>query len=163
MIATHPVIVVANLQDGAGQDHRATRRAKAFTAQDLGNLCIRIALTPQLLRACDHRGIPSDVTLVEDRRDDYPLREMATHPDNFDGNAIGGRPLDNDPCDQAPQQGLALSMTQLLARPQLRQSLAQVQQLLAQFWGQRRLTGLMGTAFRGLLGLAEGPEFLLPR
>src|SRR5437870_12615822 len=162
MAETNPVIVVAELQDGAGQDHRAARRAKACTAQGLGNLRIRIAFTPQLLRACDHRVIPRDVTLVEDGRDDDPLREMATYPADFDISALGGCPLDNPPCDQAPQQGLALGVTQLLARPQLRKTLAQVEQLLAERCGQGGLTGLMGKAFRGLFSLAEGPEFVLP-
>src|SRR2546421_4111066 len=100
--------------------------------------------------------------LVHDRWNDRALREMAADPDNLDGNAVGGRPLDNDPGNQAPQQGLALGVTELLARPQLRQSLAQVQQLLAEFWGQRRLTGLMRKAFRGLFGLTEGPEGVFP-
>src|SRR2546428_10389690 len=87
---------------------------------------------------------------------------MATHPDNFDRHTVGGRPLDDDPCDYTPQQGLALGMTQLRARPQRRQPLAQGQQLRAALWGQRRLTGLMRKAFSGLLGLTERPQFVLP-
>ena len=162
MVATDPVMVVANLQDGPGQDPIASRRAKALSTQSLGNLDVRVAFTPQVSNTFDHRVVASDVTLVQDGRDDHPLREMATHPDNFDRHAIGGRTLDNDPCDHTPQQSLALGVAQLLARPQRRQPLAQVQQLLAEFWGQCRLTGLMRKAFRGLLGLTEGPQCVLP-
>ena len=38
-----------------------------------------------------------------------------------------------------------------------------VQQWRAALWGNRRLTGLMRKAFRGLLGLTEGPQCVLPR
>ena len=69
--------------------------------------------------ACHHRVVPRDLMLAQDRRDDDTLRAMATHPDNLHVNAIGGRPCDNDPCDQAPQQGLALFMTQVGALPQV--------------------------------------------
>jgi hypothetical protein len=48
------------------------------------------------------------------------------------------------------------------ARPQLGQSLAQMPQWLAELWGHRRLTGRRRTAFRGLLGLTEGPQCVLP-
>src|SRR5215831_13458718 len=116
MVATDPVMVVTNLQDGPGQDPIASRRAKALVTQSLGNLAVRGALGPQLLNAVNHRVISRDVTLMQDRRDNQSLREMATDPDNFDGNAIGGCPLDNHPCDQAPQQGLALGVRQLCAR-----------------------------------------------
>src|SRR2546422_10835743 len=143
MVATDPVMVVTNLQDGPDQDPIASRRSKALVTQGLRNLAVRGALSPQLPNAFDHRVVAGDVTLVQDRRDDQPLREMATHPDNFDGNAISGYPLDNHACDQAPQQGLALGVRQLLARPQLGKSLAQVQQLLTELWGHRRLTGLV--------------------
>ena len=162
MVATDPVMAVANLQDGLGQDLLAPRRAKAFTAQGVGNLQVRVALSPQLPGALDHRVVAGDVMLVQDRRDDDALREMATHPDDLDLNPIGGRPLDNHACDQAPQQGLALRVTQLRARPQIREALAQVQQLIAQLWRQRRLIGLMGEALRRLLGLTQGPEPVIP-
>src|SRR6266851_4240030 len=162
MVATDPVMVVTNLQDSPGQDLIASRRAKALVTQGLGNLVVRVSCTPQVPNAFDHRVVAGDVTLMQDGRDHHPLREMATDPDNFDRHAIGGRPLDNDPCDHTPQQGLALGMTQLRARPQRRQPLAQVEELLAALWGQRWLTGLMRKAFRGLLGLPEGPQCVLP-
>src|SRR6266849_3006848 len=44
MVPTDPLVGVAELQDGAGQDAVSTRRAKPFTAQGLGNLRIRVAL-----------------------------------------------------------------------------------------------------------------------
>src|SRR5262249_52832383 len=157
MVATDPVMVVTNLQDGPDQDPIASRRAKALATQGLSNVAVRGALSPQLPNAFDHRVVAGDMPLVQDGRDDHPLLEMATHPDNFDGNAISGCALDKHACDQAPQQGLALGVRQLLARPQLGKSLAQMQQLLAELWGHRRLTGLMRKAFRGLLGLPEGP------
>src|SRR4029434_642818 len=127
MVAADPVMVIANLQDGPDQDPIASRRAKALAPQARCNLAVCVALSPQLPNAFDHRVVAGDVTLVQDRWDDHSLREMATHPDNFDGNAISGCALDNHACDQAPQQGLALGVRQLLARPQLGKSLAQVQ------------------------------------
>src|SRR5712691_2299306 len=50
-----------------------------------------------------------------------------------------------------------------MARPQIGEALAQVQQLLAELWRQRRFTRLMGEAFRRLFSLAEGPECVIPR
>src|SRR5712692_10118808 len=52
---------------------------------------------------------------------------------------------------------------QLIARPEVGKALAQVEQLISQLRAQRRLSGLMGKAGRVLLGLAEGPEVVLPR
>src|SRR6266481_5458388 len=127
MVATDPVMLVANLQDGLGQDPIATGRAEAFMAEGLGNLRIRIARPPQLPRAVDHRVIAGAVALVHDRWNDDALREMATHPDDLDLNAIGGCALDNHAGNDAPEQGLALVMTQLIARPEVGQMLAQVE------------------------------------
>src|SRR5215813_3552340 len=102
MVATDPAMLDANLQDGLGQDPRATGRAEAFLAEGLGNLRIRIARPPQLLRAVDHRVIASAVALVHERWNDDALREMATHPDDLDRNAIGGGALDNHAGNDAP-------------------------------------------------------------
>src|SRR5215510_5633101 len=41
--------------------------------------------------------------------------------------------------------------------------LTEVEQLLADFWCQRRFTGLLGKALRRLLSLPEGAEFVIPR
>src|SRR4029453_1063958 len=109
MVATDPVMLVANLHDGFGQDPSATGRAEAFLAEGLGNLCICIARPPQLLRAVDHRVIASAVALVHDRWDDDALREMATYPDDLDLNAIGGCALDNHAGNDAPYQGFRLA------------------------------------------------------
>src|SRR5215471_11809743 len=103
MVTTDPVMLVANLQDGPDQDPIASRRAKALATEGLCNVAVRRALRPQLPNAFDHRVVTGDVTLVQDWWDDHPLREMPTHPHNFDRNAISGGPLDNHPCDQAPQ------------------------------------------------------------
>src|SRR5438874_428075 len=97
MVRTDPVMAVANLQDGLGQDPIAPRRAKAFTAQDFSNMHVRVALSPQLSGALDHRVVACDVMLVQDGRDHYPLREMAPDPDDLGLNPIGGRPLDHHP------------------------------------------------------------------
>src|SRR5215831_533154 len=102
MVTTDPVMLVAHLQDGLGQDPSATGRAEAFLAEGLGNLRIRIARLPQLLRAVDHRVIASAVALVHDRWNDDALREMATDPDNLHRNAIGGGALNNHACNDAP-------------------------------------------------------------
>src|SRR6266705_1490792 len=91
MVATRPVMLVADLQDGPGQDLSASRRAKPFTAQGLGNLRIRGALGPQLPGAFNHGVVASDLALVQDRRDDDPLRDMATDPDNLDFYPSGGQ------------------------------------------------------------------------
>src|ERR1700745_1266796 len=117
MVATDPVLLVADLQDGPGQDLRASRRAKPFTAEGLGNLRIRVALGPQLPGAFHHGGVARDVALVQDRRDDGSLRDMATDPDNLDLHPIGGRALDNALRAEAAEQGLTLRVTQLHARP----------------------------------------------
>src|SRR5215471_12880650 len=162
MVATDPVMLVANLQDGLGQDPSATGRAEAFLAEGLGNLRIRIARPPQLLRAVNHRGIAGAVALVHDRWNDDALREMATHPDDLHLNAIGGGALDNHAGNEAAEQGLALVVTQLITRPEGGKMLAEVEQLLAYGWRQRRLTGLLGKALRRLLGLPEGAEFVIP-
>ena len=95
MVATDPVMLVADLQDGPGQDLIASRRAKPCTAEGLGNLRIRGALGPQLPGAFHHGVVASDVALVQDRRDDDPLRDMATDPDNLDRHPISGHALDN--------------------------------------------------------------------
>src|SRR5215831_18630071 len=162
MVATDPMMLVANLQDGLGQDPSAPGRAEAFLAEGRGNLRIRIARPPQLLCAVDHRVIAGAVALVHDRRNDYALREMATHPDDLDRNAIGGGALDNHAGNEAPEQGLALVVAQLIARPEGGKMLAEVEQLLADCWRQRRLTGLLGKTLRSLLSLPEGAEFVIP-
>src|SRR3989442_2974070 len=163
MVATDPVVLIANLQDGLGQDPIATGRAEAFLAEGLGNLCIRIARPPQLLRAVNHRVIAGAVALVHDRWNDDALREMATDPDDLHLNAIGGCALNNHACNDAPEQGFALVVTQLIARPEVGKMLTEVEQLLADFWRQHRLTGLLGKALCRLLGLPEGAEFVIPR
>src|SRR5215831_4728995 len=132
MVATDPMMVITDLQDGPDQDAIASRRAKPFTAQGLGNLRIRVACGPQLSNAFHHGVVARDVALVQNRWNDSPLRDMATDPDNLDRYPIGGGALDNDLRDQTSQQRLALVMSQLLARPQLGKALAQVQQLLEQ-------------------------------
>src|SRR5712691_8490751 len=132
MVSTHPVMAVAHLQDGLGQDPITPRRAKAFTAQDLSNVDVRVTLTPQLSGALNLRVVARDVMLVQDGRNHYPLREMATNPDDLDLHPISGHPLDHDSCDQAAQQRLALGVTQLMARPQIGKALTQVQQLLVE-------------------------------
>src|SRR6266853_3787900 len=96
MVATYPGMLAADLQDSPGQDLSTSRRAKPFTAEGLGNLRIRGALGPQLPGAFHHGVVARDVALVQDRRDDDPLRDMATDPDNLDRHTIGGRALDND-------------------------------------------------------------------
>src|ERR671924_1603967 len=101
MVPTHPTLLVADLQDRAGQDLGTTRRAKARTAQGVGNLGTCIARVPSLANLGDHSVIPGDMPLVHDRWNDRSLRDMAADPDNLDGNAVGGRPVDNDPGDQA--------------------------------------------------------------
>jgi hypothetical protein len=103
MVATDPAMVVAPLQDGPDQDPLAARRAKAVATQGRRNVAVRVARSPPLPHAFDPRVIPSEGTLGENRRDDDPVRDMATAPDNCDRNAIGGCPLDNPPCAQAPQ------------------------------------------------------------
>src|SRR4029453_13273501 len=45
---TDPVMAVAHLHDGFGQDRLAPRRAKSFPAQGVGNLKVRVAFSPQL-------------------------------------------------------------------------------------------------------------------
>ena len=77
--------------------------------------------------AFHHGGIAGHRTLTEDRRDDHPLGEMPTHPHDLHLNAVGSRARRNDAGDQAPQQGLALGMTERIAMPQLRKRLAQVE------------------------------------
>src|SRR5215510_16321806 len=131
---TDPVMAVANLHDGLGQDRLTPRRAEAFTAQDVGNLKVRVALSPQLPSALDHRVVAGDVMLVQDGRDDDSLREMATNPDDLDLNPIRSHPLDHHACNQAAQQRLALRVTELRARPQSGEALTQVQQLIAGLW-----------------------------
>src|SRR5713101_5953426 len=96
MVRTDPVMAVAKLQDGLSQDPSAPRRAKTFTTQDLSDLHVRIAPSPQLPGALDHRVIARDVMLVQDGWDHHSLREMATDPDDLDLHPIGGRPLDHD-------------------------------------------------------------------
>src|SRR5215831_13759935 len=81
------------------------------------------------------------------------VREMTTHPDDLDFHPVRGRPLDQHAGDQAPQQCFALWVTQLRTRPQIREALAQMQQLIAQLWRQRWLIRLMGEALRRLLRL----------
>src|SRR5438046_2734316 len=55
MIRTAPQMAVANLHDSLGQDRLTLRRAKPFTAQDVGNLKVRVAFSQQLPRAFDDR------------------------------------------------------------------------------------------------------------
>src|SRR6266516_4078370 len=119
MVRTDPVMAVAHLQDRLGQDPIAPRRAKAFTAQDCSNVKVRVALSPPLPGALDHRVVASDVMLVQDGWDDDSLRKMATDPDDLDLNPIRGHPLDHHACNQAAQQRLALRVTELRARPQI--------------------------------------------
>src|SRR5882724_3396559 len=88
MVRTDPVMAVAHLQDRLGQDPIAPRRAKAFTAQDFSNVEVRVALSPQLPGALDHRVVAGDVMLVQDGWDDDALRAMATDPDDLDFNPI---------------------------------------------------------------------------
>src|SRR5262249_2342830 len=92
MVRTAPLLAVANLHDGLGQDHLTLRRAKPFTAEDVGNLQVRAARSPQLLDALDHRVVARNVTLAPDRRDHDALREMATGPDDLHFNPVCGRP-----------------------------------------------------------------------
>src|SRR4029434_2029461 len=93
-----------NLHDGLGQDCLTPRRAEAFTAQDIGNLQVRVALSPQLPSALDHRVVAGDVMLVKDGRDDDALREMATNPDDLDLDPVGSCPLDHQAGDTATKQ-----------------------------------------------------------
>src|SRR6266446_4031947 len=162
MVRTDPVMAVAHLQDRLGQDPIAPRRAKAFTAQDCSNVEVRVALSPQLPGALDHRVVAGDVMLVQDGWDDDALREMATDPDDLDLNPIRGHPLDHHACNQAAQQRLALRVTELRARPQIGEALTQVQQLIAALWRQRRLPGLMGEALCRLLSLPQSSESVIP-
>ena len=162
LVATDPVMLVADLQDGPGQDLSASRRATPFTAAGLGDLRIRVALGPHLPGAFHHGGVARDVALGQDRRDDGPLRDMATAPDNLDLHPIGSRALDNDLRDQTPQQGRALVMPQLRARPPRGQAPTQGQQVLAELRAQRRFRGRLGKAACGLFGLAQRPERVLP-
>src|SRR6266567_6301683 len=162
MVRTDPMMAVANLHDGLGQDQLTLRRAKPFTAEDVGNLKVRVALSPQLPGALDHCVVARNVTLAPDRRDHDALREMATGPDDLHFNPVCGRPLDHHACNQAAQQRLALRVTELRAQPQIGEALAQVQQLMAEFGGQRRLVGLMGEALRRLLSLTKSPESVIP-
>ena len=155
-------MAVANLHDSLGQDRLTLRRAKPFTAQDVGNLKVRVAFSPQLPGALDHRIVARHVTLAPDRRDHDALREMATGPDDLDFHPVRGRPLDHHACNQAAQQRLALRVTKLRAQPQIGEALAQVQQLMAEFGRQRRLVGLMGEALRRFLSLTKSPESIIP-
>src|SRR4030095_8783688 len=84
MGTTDPLMVVANLHDGLGQDRLTRRRAKPFTAQDVGNLQGRVAFSPPLSGTLDHRIVARHVTLAPDWRDHNALREMATGPDDLD-------------------------------------------------------------------------------
>ena len=68
MIRTDPLMAVANLHDSLGQDRLTLRRAKPFTAQDVGNLKVRVACSPQLPGALDQRIVARHVTLAPDRR-----------------------------------------------------------------------------------------------
>src|SRR6266487_6366651 len=69
MVRTAPQMAVANLHDSLGQDRLTRRRAKPFTAQDVGTLKVRGAFSPQLPGALDHRIVARHVTLAPDRRD----------------------------------------------------------------------------------------------
>jgi hypothetical protein len=62
---------------------------------------VRVALSPPLPRALNHRVVAGDVLLVQDGRDDDSHREMATHPDALALDPVGSRPLDHHACDQA--------------------------------------------------------------
>src|SRR5262249_3693799 len=108
MVRTDPVMAVANLHDGFGQDRLALRRAKSFMAQDVSNLKVRVALCPQLPGALDHRGVARDLTLAPDRREHDALREMATGPDDLDFDPRRSRPLDYPAGEGAARPRLAL-------------------------------------------------------
>src|SRR5215813_6287677 len=127
MVRTDPLMTVANLHDSLGQDRLTLRRAKPFTAQDVSNLEVRVAFSPQLPGALDHRIVARHVTLAPDQRDHDALREMATGPDDLDFHPVRGRPLDHHAGDEAAQQRLALRVPELRAPPQIRETLAQVQ------------------------------------
>src|SRR5262245_16726082 len=134
MIRTDPVMPMAYLQDRLSQDAIAPRRAKAFTAQDFSNVEVRVALSPQLPGALDHRAVAAALVLVQDGSDGDALTRMATHPEDPDLNPIRSHPLDHHACNQAAQQRLALRVTKLRARPQSGEALTQVQQLIAGLW-----------------------------
>ena len=154
LVPTDPLMVLADFPDGRGGDLRAARRTKAFTAERVGKLRVPRAGTPPLMEACPHRVVPRDLMLAPDRRDDDTLRALATPPDNLHVNAIGGRPCDPDLCDQAPQQGLALCMTQGRALPQVGQALAQGEELVSLLQGHSRLARFVGQTLGRFLGLA---------
>src|SRR5215510_16197513 len=85
---TDPLMVVANLHDGLGQDRLTLRRAKPFTAQDVGNLKVRVAFSPQLPGALDHRIVARHVTLAPDRRDHEALRLTITRAIRLRSSAL---------------------------------------------------------------------------
>ena len=91
-----------------------------------------------------------------------PSREMPTDPDDLDRYPIRGRTRDNDLRDEAPQQGLALVVADLVAGPPRRETVTQVHQLRAQLRAQRGLCGCLGKAGGGLFGLAEGAQLIVP-
>jgi len=146
LVTTDPLVLFADLQDGRSGDVRASCRAAAFATECVGDLRVSLTITPQLMDALHHRGIACHLTLTEDRRDDHTLGEMPTHPDDLHLNAIGSRARDNDSGDQAPQQGLALFMTERIAMPQIRKRLAQVEQLTPLLCCQGWFARLMGTS-----------------
>ena len=67
-----------------------------------------------------------------DRRNDYPFREVATHPDDLHLDAVGRYPLQDHPLDEAAQESLALFVGEARFCLKGGQRLAEVREPFAQ-------------------------------